>query len=1059
MEYQIYRIENYAKAPLTKFDEFRRTLTIDEICKLLETDGYYNERVYNNDLHGNADSVTKIFFDIEQVDLKIETVLDCILEIFKNLGLELKKREIKYTINDKKIDKKTKVKIDSYHVTIPRYYATLPNLKYFVNEFKKYNIEIDESVYNTIWFRLPNQSGMSNGKRKEPHKIVNGKIKDFVVHYVDKTNSKNINKFLTIEKIEKVKKEKVKKENVQVHETITPSNIEDLDLLLAGLTVEWINNYLNWIHLGKFLFNIGSTVEKYIEITKRSPKFEDEQYVINKWASFKKNTYTIKSLWYWVKQCNIKYYSYIVKNKNEEKEKERINLIKIDKKYLTIEDKNKKLEIDDDLVKYFDDLLINNKYKSINIKSPYGSSKTQLIHRVIEKYQPKKILWLSFRKTLSDDIIKNFKDLNFEDYRNNKLDSDRLIIQLESLLKLEDIEEDEEINGEFYKIVHQYDLIMLDEIESLLNQFNSESTFSGKARRTFEYLEQLLKKCTNIISLDGDLENRSYHFLNHFERCLNIENLNKRNDKTLYFTDELNEFEDEIYDLLSSNKKIAIASMTSQKAEHYYKWIKNKFPDLKIGIYTGSDNTNRKDLKNVDTEWIKKDVVIYSPTITAGVSFNIENHFYKIFSVISCGSCCQRDFLQMLARIRNPIENKITVLNDGINGKLKCFFTFDEVKKSMVETRKLKVIYKDGKSKIDLDLSLFDINSIFNDVEKLNKIEPLFLEYLYKLATEKGYKIQHSEYYEVIGLAIFEQIIHNKEQNKERKEFEKTLQSKKDKLISADIINTSELGELLKKQNKQEEDVEEHFKINKSVLEKQIGLKFEINNPLTEELIKCYYNCPSSIKNFSYLIDEDNIKDIDDNFTENKRKQVFLIKEFFKDVGIEDVYDDVVFTYQQFTEKLKNKNIFKKENQIVFHTGKKAFNYTSVKEKYINTILKNYKLTFKISYNGQRIEENKIYTFTRLHHIEEIIYYKKEKNQIKDKFDLVQKPSQLIFEQFYEKPKPKEEENNDYHFGENPLDAGVMQIKEPEPEIKKNNVEVAKGSKAYKKKHCKNFFF
>jgi hypothetical protein len=69
---------------------------------------------------------------------------------------------------------------------------------------------------------------------------------------------------------------------------------------------------------------------------------------------------------------------------------------------------------------------------------------------------------------------------------------------------------------------------MLDEIESLLNQFNSESTFSGKSRQTFEYLEQLLKKCDNIISLDGDLGQRSFKFLSHFDRCLNIENLNKR---------------------------------------------------------------------------------------------------------------------------------------------------------------------------------------------------------------------------------------------------------------------------------------------------------------------------------------------------------------------------------------------------------------------------------------------------------------------------------------------------------------------------------------------------
>jgi len=1086
MEYQIYTIENYSNAPKNQWDSYKLSLPIDEICKLLEEDKGYNERISNNNKDKTPDSIVKVFFDIEQPNYKIETIIEALINIFKGLGLELSKREIKYTFNDKKFDKDG-VKLESFHISIPKYYSHVNNLKYFINEFKKYNIVIDPLPYGNLWFRLPNQSGISDGKKKHPHKIMNGKIKDFVLHYIDKSNSKNITKLLVREEEEKPKKEKVKKTKGEITlstETSTPSNIEDLDVLLNGLTVDWMENprdgYLNWIHLGKFLFQIGSTVEKYIEISKKGNKFE-EGACERKWASFKKNTYTMKSLWFWVKQCNIEYYNTVFESKKkqqEEKENEKLGLVKIDKKYLTEKDEDEKLIIDKELIKYFDDLLTHNKYKSINIKSPYGSSKTQLIHKVIEQYNPKKILWLSFRKTLSDDIMKNFKDLNFVDYRFGRLDSDRLIIQLESLLKLEEFEDEEEdeTTGEIYKIIHKYDLIMMDEIESLLNQFNSEATFSGKARRTFEYLEQLLKKTDNIISLDGDLGQRSYHFLNHFDKCLNIENLNKRNDKTLFFTENQNEYDNEIFKLLDENKKIAIASMTVDKCNHYFELLKQKYPTKKIGIYTGRDNSNRKDLKNVNEEWKKKDVIIYSPTITAGVSFDVEEHFYKIFSVISVGSCCQRDFLQMLARIRNPLENKITVLNDGIKGKLKCFFTFDEVKRSLIDTRKLKVIYKDGKSKMDLDLTIFDINTIFNDVEKLNKIEPLFLEYLYKLASDKGYKLEYSEY--------TQEEEEKKKQNDERKSFEKTLDTKVDKLKNAEVIGNMEFETLLKKQLKQEEDTDEHFKISKAVLSKQIGLNFENDNPLTDKLIKNYYNCPSSIKNFSYLIDESNIKEIDDNFTENKRKQVFLIKEFLNDMGIKSIYDNDEFTYAEFTKKIDKLNIFKPENQIVFHTGKKAFNYTSVKEKYINTLLKNYKLTFTISYGGhQKIEKNKIYTFSRLHYIDELIYYKKEKKHIKDTHNLVQKPETLYFKElFIPLPEPKQapefivEEDRDYHeiFKGN-LDVGVVVDTEPtvfekyepekvepkkvEPKIIINQDKLAKGSIAYKKKHCKNFFF
>ena len=983
---EFYKLKTYYTSDLSA-NELKEIY--NDTIPSLEKDNGYHERLYKGNQY-------KFFLDIEVEGLKIETIKSSLLDFFTNkLNLKLEDKDIKYTTNDKKFNK-----CGSYHITIPKFYSELENLSLVVEEIKNlYNYEIDKSVYgNKRWFRLPNQC-MREKKNitKHAHIIQNGKIKDFVLQHIDKSNSINLKKYFFEYKPKEEPKPKEKKTKKQVEiitTTSTPSNIEDLDVLLNGLSTEWTDDYKNWIDLGLLLYNIGSTVDKYIEISQKSKKYRDGDCK-KKWASFNMNAgkkLNINSLWHWVKKCNIEYFSHLQEQKQnrlKQIEHDKNISIKIDKEYLT----KKNLEIDDDLVQYFDDLIKNNKYKSINIKSPYGSSKTQLIHQVIKQYNPKKILWLSFRKTLSDDILKNFKDLEFEDYRDGRLDSNRLIIQLESLLKLENFEKTEEIDGITYNIIHKYDLIMLDEIESLLNQFNSEKTFSGKARQTFEYLEQLLHKCDNIISLDGDLDNRSFHFMNHFKRAFNIENLNKRNNKTLYITNFINEFDNEIFDLLYQNKKIAIATMSAKKAEHYHTLIKLKFPSLKIGVYTGTDNKSRKDFQNVDVEWCNKDVVIYSPTLTAGVSFNIEKYFYKIFGIINTNACGQRDFLQMLARIRYPEQNKITILNDGVKGNLKCFFTFEEVKQSLVESRKLKIVYKDGRSKMDVDFDLYDIITVYNDVEKLNKIEPLFLEYLYKISSEKGYKIEHSEYKQNNE--------EKKTQDNERKEFEKTLESKKDKIIKSDVVNNIELELLLKKQNKQEETTEEHFKINKTILEKQIGLKFINRDEKTEELINLYHNCPSSIKNFSYLIDEDNIKDNDDSFTENKIKQIFLIKEFLQNIGITSLYDNKSFTHEEFKTKLDKENIFKKENQIIFHTGKKTFNYTSVKEKYINTILKNYKLTFKISYKGKKTEENKIYTFDRLHYIDEIIYYKKLNKHIKDKNNLVQKPEILNFENYF----------------------------------------------------------
>ena len=37
-------------------------------------------------------------------------------------------------------------------------------------------------------------------------------------------------------------------------------------------------------------------------------------------------------------------------------------------------------------------------------------------------------------------------------------------------------------------------------------------------------------------------------------------------------------------------------------------------------------------LLNVNKEWIKYDIVIYTPSVCMGVSFDISNHFNKIFA-------------------------------------------------------------------------------------------------------------------------------------------------------------------------------------------------------------------------------------------------------------------------------------------------------------------------------------------------------------------------------------------------------------------------------------------
>jgi predicted AAA+ superfamily ATPase len=98
--------------------------------------------------------------------------------------------------------------------------------------------------------------------------------------------------------------------------------------------------------------------------------------------------------------------------------------------------------------------------------------------------------------------LKTFEDdFDFINYQDNDFKADRIIIQLESLLKLQSPFLDD--------LVPVYDLIILDEIESILKQFSSVETFKDRSRSTFEILQHIILASLNdsgkLISMDGDL--------------------------------------------------------------------------------------------------------------------------------------------------------------------------------------------------------------------------------------------------------------------------------------------------------------------------------------------------------------------------------------------------------------------------------------------------------------------------------------------------------------------------------------------------------------------------
>ena len=163
-----------------------------------------------------------------------------------------------------------------------------------------------------------------------------------------------------------------------------------------------------------------------------------------------------------------------------------------------------------------------------------------------------------------------------------------------------------------------------------------------------------MKSAKKIITLDGDMGERTYSFLEQLGTPLNINNTCIFNTSNIKIIAEKEEFQHMIINDIRDGKKLFIPSMSNDFVTSLEHTLKNEFPDKSesIKIYNSfqADNIKEYDMKNILEEWSKLDCVLSTPTIEAGVSYDCER-FDKIYGVISDGSCSQRSYCQMMARI------------------------------------------------------------------------------------------------------------------------------------------------------------------------------------------------------------------------------------------------------------------------------------------------------------------------------------------------------------------------------------------------------------------------
>ena len=296
--------------------------------------------------------------------------------------------------------------------------------------------------------------------------------------------------------------------------------------------------------------------------------------------------------------------------------------------------------------------------KTLAIKAQCKMGKTTKVRRLIDSLYPPQdedqlrppvIRFVTFRQTFSNSVQKeHFPD--FELYSDHRGDLDhlrfpRLIVQVESLHRIPMPEAPEPV-----------DMLILDEMESILDQFNSglHSHFNA----AFAMFRWLLRTARRVVVMDANLGDRTLNVLRRMRpRAPPFFHWNryKRAAGDLYrFTADQSVWLDHLYSRIGGGERVVIPINSLKEAEALVAGIAKRFPEKAVRLYSSKTVQSVKNahFQNVDVFWSELDVLVYTPTVSAGVSYELE-HFDCLFGYFNNMSCDVETCRQMLARVRN----------------------------------------------------------------------------------------------------------------------------------------------------------------------------------------------------------------------------------------------------------------------------------------------------------------------------------------------------------------------------------------------------------------------
>jgi hypothetical protein len=216
-------------------------------------------------------------------------------------------------------------------------------------------------------------------------------------------------------------------------------------------------------------------------------------------------------------------------------------------------------------------------------------------------------------------------------------------------------------------------ILVIDELHQCISQINS-TTVDNK-RLLLSNLKNIITNASIVIGMDADI---SVHDVELMMELAHIDNDNQidvyinefkpATDKFIYMYDNKNGLINALSKDIKTGKNIYICTNSINLSKKINEVILECKPQAKIKLINSeTDAKETQDfIKNINNEVFKYDVVIASPSLTSGVSIDLDNskktqHFDAVYGLFYNNKDCgyQLDSLQQLARVRYAQKNVV----------------------------------------------------------------------------------------------------------------------------------------------------------------------------------------------------------------------------------------------------------------------------------------------------------------------------------------------------------------------------------------------------------------